>query len=188
MEKVERDFESLVRDTYVPLLEYTLRRIPDRAGAEDVVSEAYLIAWKRWEASGNGQVGLLWLYGTAWRLISHERRNWARGKAAFARLPQALPVVSVEEEVVARNATASVLTALEELDEDDRELLRLAAWEELSRAQLAQVFDCTESAVSMRLHRARDRLRRSYESTHQGNQQTSQAEGNRGARNEFLSN
>jgi RNA polymerase sigma-70 factor (ECF subfamily) len=36
----------------------------------------------------------------------------------------------------------------------DQELLRLHAWEELSRSEIAHVLDISVAAVDMRLHRA----------------------------------
>ena len=49
--------------------------------------------------------------------------------------------------------------ALEELPEADRELLRLWAWEQLPPRELAVVLGVSANAVSIRLHRARQRLK-----------------------------
>ena len=48
--------------------------------------------------------------------------------------------------------------ALASLAPDDRELLRLWAWEELPPAEIAVVLKTTTNAVNIRLHRARRRL------------------------------
>ena len=42
---------------------------------------------------------------------------------------------------------------------DDTELLRLWAWGRLSASEIAEVLDVTPNAASIRLHRARERLR-----------------------------
>jgi RNA polymerase sigma-70 factor (ECF subfamily) len=47
---------------------------------------------------------------------------------------------------------------LSKLRPGDQELLRLHAWEELSRSEIARVFDISTAAVDMRLHRAIARM------------------------------
>jgi RNA polymerase sigma-70 factor (ECF subfamily) len=56
-----------------------------------------------------------------------------------------------------------VLEALEQLSGRDRELLRLSAWDGLSRGEIAQLIGIKENAVDQRLHRARSRLRSSFD-------------------------
>jgi RNA polymerase sigma-70 factor (ECF subfamily) len=53
-----------------------------------------------------------------------------------------------------------VLAAFESLSERDREVLRLVHWESLSTREAAAVLGCSETAMKVRLHRARSRLRR----------------------------
>jgi RNA polymerase sigma-70 factor (ECF subfamily) len=53
-----------------------------------------------------------------------------------------------------------VLTALRKLSERDQEALCLIGWDELSLAEAAIVLGTTRQALSVRLHRARRRLRR----------------------------
>jgi RNA polymerase sigma-70 factor (ECF subfamily) len=53
-----------------------------------------------------------------------------------------------------------VLRALAELHADEREVLMLTAWEELSSPEAAAVLGCSPTAYRIRLHRARLRLRR----------------------------
>ena len=53
---------------------------------------------------------------------------------------------------------AEVVAALRELRPEEQEVLRLAAWEGLTNAELAVALDCSENAATIRLHRARKRL------------------------------
>jgi RNA polymerase sigma-70 factor (ECF subfamily) len=48
--------------------------------------------------------------------------------------------------------------ALAALRREDRELLRLWAWEDLTPGEIAAVLGVTANAVSIRLHRAKARL------------------------------
>ena len=51
-----------------------------------------------------------------------------------------------------------VVRALGRLGPDDQEILRLVAWEELARDEIAVVLGISRGAVRVRLHRARRRL------------------------------
>ena len=53
----------------------------------------------------------------------------------------------------------AVMAALGMLAESDREVLLLAAWEQLEPAEIATVLGITKTAARSRLHRARARLR-----------------------------
>jgi RNA polymerase sigma-70 factor (ECF subfamily) len=53
---------------------------------------------------------------------------------------------------------ADLHTALAGLDEPDRELLHLWAWEQLEPVEIAVVLGLTPNAVSIRLHRAKRKL------------------------------
>lgn len=62
------------------------------------------------------------------------------------------------EDVAPELPDAALHDALAHLGADDRELLRLWAWEELQPAEIAVTLGTTANAVSIRLHRARKRL------------------------------
>ena len=52
-----------------------------------------------------------------------------------------------------------LVEAMTELSPDDAELLRLWAWEQLTAGEIATVLDITSNAASIRLHRAKEKLR-----------------------------
>ena len=53
--------------------------------------------------------------------------------------------------------------AFDRMTEDDKELLRLVAWEHLDTADVARVVGCSRPAAAMRIARARRRLRAQLE-------------------------
>ena len=55
-----------------------------------------------------------------------------------------------------------ILDALQRLEHNDREILRLAAWEDLTAGEIAVVLGCTPNAASLRLSRARRKLRAEF--------------------------
>lgn len=64
-------------------------------------------------------------------------------------------------DVVVQNAEGrKVAEAVGRLKPTDREIVRLDAWEDLSRSEIAEVMGMTRAAVDQRIHRAYQRLSR----------------------------
>jgi RNA polymerase sigma-70 factor (ECF subfamily) len=51
-----------------------------------------------------------------------------------------------------------MLSALDALSEDEREILMLVAWDGFSHAEVAKVLGCKRATVTVRIFRARSRL------------------------------
>lgn len=105
----------------------------------------------------------MWLYGVARRILANAHRSERRGALLTIRL------ASVGETMVPDHAInddqsdlAEAYRALAALRPDDREILLLSLWEELSVVQIGSVMGLTSANVSVRLHRAKTRLRREF--------------------------
>jgi RNA polymerase sigma-70 factor (ECF subfamily) len=120
-----------------------------------VVEETFLIAWRRLDRVPED--ALPWLYTTARNVVANEIRRQQRDQALGQRLAgrASRPSSDVDELIAERLV---VTAALRELSERDREVLRLVQWEQLTIADAAKVLACSQSAVKVRLHRARRRL------------------------------
>ncbi|MFD2026021.1 RNA polymerase sigma factor [Promicromonospora aerolata] len=150
----EARFTALFESTHRALLSYAVRRVAEPADAADVVAESFLVAWRRIDDVPAGTDARPWMFGVARRVMANARRSDRRRMALADRLrnhltdvvpPPADPVSDVER-------------ALARLSDDDQELLRLVAWEELARDEIALVLGISRTAVRVRLHRARKRL------------------------------
>ena len=150
---MEEDFQRLFADYNRHVLAYALRRCDGRADAEDVVAGTFAVAWRRFADAPAEELRLPWLYAIAARVLANQRRSARRLLALRLRLRE-LPAAPEPE----RGALAEVLVALRELRPEEQEVLRLAAWEGLTNAELAVALDCSENAATIRLHRARKRL------------------------------
>lgn len=139
---------------------YLLRRCPSPVDAQDALSETFLVAWRRPDQVPEGDAARLWLYGVARRVLSNQRRGERRRRRLTERLEAQRPEVMAGPE--AGTSVSDVMGALSRLSEGDREILLLAAWEELTHVEIAAVLGCSENASAIRLHRARARLRRAY--------------------------
>jgi RNA polymerase sigma-70 factor (ECF subfamily) len=132
---------------------YALRRI-DPATADETVSEVFMIAWRRLDDVPSDP--LPWLLACARRVLANQRRAGRRRVALQERLSQAGDVLDAWE--FDGVPDRSLARALGELSGDDRELLLLAAWDELEPEQMAQALGCSRRTLAVRLHRARRRL------------------------------
>lgn len=150
-----RRFEALFEENFRPLLGYAMRRIDDTSAAADVVAETFTTAWRRLDDVPDGTEARLWLYGTARRVLANYRRGERRRGALVDKLALHLQAAVPGPDV----AALVVREALERLDSEDAELLRLTAWEGLSPTELALMWGIPAATVRTRLHRARQRLR-----------------------------
>lgn len=137
---------------------FLARRLGDDDLAEDLTSEVFVVAWRRRHDAPADE--LPWLYGVARRVLSNDRRaarvETERHQALAHQLatePASRP--SPLDAPATSDAVAAVLAAL---DERDREVLLLAAWEELTPSELATALGCRPNTARVRLHRARRRF------------------------------
>lgn len=148
----EELFTTLFENTHQALLAYAVRRVADPTDAADVVAETFLVAWRRLEDVPPGDAARPWLFGVARRVLANLYRGERRRTALADRLRASL------SEVVPAPDLAPVEVAMAALRPDDQELLRLVAWEELARDEIAMVLGIPKATVRVRLHRARQRL------------------------------
>jgi RNA polymerase sigma-70 factor (ECF subfamily) len=152
-----RDLEELFRAYATNVYAYARRHVgPD--GADDIVSEVFLVAWRRREELP--ETPLSWLLVTARHLVSNQRRSGRRADALWVkavrdlwRMPAAMPP---DEALIERE---EYLRALQACTRPEREALLLVAWDGLPPAEAAEVAGCSTRAFTVRLSRARARLR-----------------------------
>jgi RNA polymerase sigma factor (sigma-70 family) len=164
MQGREDQFREVYDRHYAAVLGYALRRADSRDDAADGVAETFLITWRRLEDLPAGDDALLWLYATARRVLANQVRATGRRRRLTDQLGAQLPVHSSEPHDNTSELVSAVAAALRCLNDADRELLLLAAWEELDAAQISEVLGCSRGAARVRLHRARQRLRRALDS------------------------
>jgi RNA polymerase sigma-70 factor (ECF subfamily) len=140
------------------VLAYAVRRAADEHDAADVLAETFLVAWRRLDDVPPGDQALMWLYAVARRVLANQQRAGRRRQRLADRLGREL-VPALQAVAPAEPVAWPILAALAGLRPDDREVVLLAAWEELSPKQIARVLGISQIAARSRLHRARKRLR-----------------------------
>jgi RNA polymerase sigma-70 factor (ECF subfamily) len=142
-------FEDLVRTVYEPVQRYLLRRT-DPATADDVLGDVLLVLWRRL-ADVPVDNPLPWAYGVARGCLANSRRSAERQDRLVHRLAQVR-----SDEAPGDGDLAEALAAL---PVGDGEILRLWAWEQLTPREMAVALGISANAVSIRVHRAKKRLK-----------------------------
>lgn len=156
-------YRSIYDAHYRAILAYCLRRVSS-ADAQDAAAEVFTIAWRRLDEVPTDEKQRPWLYGVAYRVLSHQwraegRRNKLTTKLASLR-PR--PPEPIDDQMVMRQDFELVRKAAAKLKPLDREVLRLVMWEEMSHDQVADMLGTTGPAIKQRFHRAKSRLAREF--------------------------
>ncbi len=154
-------FEALVPALVDPLRRFLARRT-DPATADDVLAETLLVCWRRLDDVP--EEPLPWAYGVARNCLANATRGVRRQERLAARIAVVDPP-SATTAGPGEGDDPDLVEAIGALREEDAELLRLWAWEQLTPAEIAAVLDVTPNAVSIRLHRARGKLREELRKT-----------------------
>ncbi|HSQ38310.1 MAG TPA: sigma-70 family RNA polymerase sigma factor [Acidimicrobiia bacterium] len=155
----EERFRSLFARHYPAVYRYAGRRLgPDEAA--DAAAEAFTVAWRKIGHVPSEPDTLPWLYGVTRRVVANAERGRRRRRRLVARAVEGGP--DPQERAA---DPVGLLTALAGLAADDREVLRLAAWEGLGPREMGAVLGCSPNAAAIRLHRARRRLERAMNDT-----------------------
>ena len=126
--------------------------------AEDIAQDALLRAWRRRSTLREADRRNQWLATIV--------RNEAFRQHARVRPDPTSSIETYEgvedPQVVATVERADLHAALERLSDRDRQLLELRYGEDLTQSAIALRLGIPEGTVKVRLHRARDKLRRAY--------------------------
>jgi RNA polymerase sigma-70 factor (ECF subfamily) len=155
---IER-FQALYAEHHARVYAYAVSRA-GRQLADEVVSEVFLVAWRR--LADVPAPALPWLLAVARNTACSQFRGSARQRSISAEMRAWVTEAELSEPDVADAVSErlSVLTALAALPEADRELLTLVAWHGLKPNEAARVVGCSTATYFVRLHRARRRLER----------------------------
>ena len=141
------------------------RRRSDAQTAADGLAETFLVAWRRIDEVPDGDAALGWLYGVARRVLANEFRRTRRSRQLATRLraDESASDLTPEVVVVRQERDRVMFAALAELRPQDQEVLRLAWWEELPHAEIADILGCSHNAATLRIHRAARRVAKQYQ-------------------------
>jgi RNA polymerase sigma-70 factor (ECF subfamily) len=151
----ETRFETIFDQHAGRVFAYASRR-SDHDTANDVVSETFLITWRRLDDVPED--ALPWLLNVAGKVVANHRRSDQRRDAFAARLANGRRALSAFDPAEAVPTRLLVREALDRLPPAEREALLLVAWDGLDVRRGSLAAGCSRATFSVRLHRARRRL------------------------------
>jgi RNA polymerase sigma-70 factor (ECF subfamily) len=160
----EVDLAELV-ETYSPVLFRVAHSVlRSRAEAEDAVQDVFVRVLEHRRSLAAVRDMRVWLIRIAWNLALDRRRR-VRPEQFDEGFAEGLVAKNLPADEALNQARRmrAVLRELERLPKAEREVLLLAAIEELATAEMAAVLGRSESAVRALLFRARMRLRERLE-------------------------
>jgi len=148
-----------------PLFGYLVKFTGDRASAEDITQTVFQRMLKYRHTYRDDGSFTAWMYHLARRCAADAYR---KGHAA-PRPTDPTDLLDYADEAphaavhaATRDDHALLHTALQQLHRDDREVLLLARFQELSFAEISGILECSVGAAKVRAHRALQQLRHVY--------------------------
>lgn len=155
MPKASEEFSRLFHERFRTIYRYILQRVDDVDLAEDLASETFGLAWKKFR--GDTRITVPWLLATARNLIGNEYQRRTRDRARTRRM-----LLEELEQLGALDGSyeeVEIRLAMTKLREVDALALQLTYWDGLTAREAAEVLGCSTPAFWTRLTRARRALR-----------------------------
>ncbi|HLK22981.1 MAG TPA: sigma-70 family RNA polymerase sigma factor [Bryobacteraceae bacterium] len=144
-------FEELFARYREPLYGFFRRRLESKARADDLMQETFLAVIRATSRYQPRALVRTYLYGIAIKLLAAERRRDRRSDPA------------PEPEIANIDNSLWVRRALEQLDPQEREILMLREYEQLSYSEISDLLRLPVNTVRSRLFRARMSLKNHLE-------------------------
>lgn len=158
----EESFRVLLERHRNPVIRFVYRMVQDQAVAEELSQEVFLRVYR---ARGTYQPTArftTWLFRIATHLALNSLRD-GRNERGQHRLGDEREVAdrkpSVEQRMVYETRLGEIRDAIGLLPEKQRAAVLMHKYEEMEYAQIANVLECSESAVKSLLFRAYETLR-----------------------------
>ena len=152
----EQEFSRLYDESFRFVYNYLYSRTFDAQLAEDLSSDAFMRAWDKFDSFDPTRAKFsTWVITIARNLMATHFRM-VRGTTDLESVPEGMFSTSDRDEISDREQVEKLLATL---GEEERELVYLRYWLELSASEIAKVTNSNPSTVRTRLHRAVGRMR-----------------------------
>jgi len=144
---------QLMKDHAGSILDYFIRRVPDREDAADLLGETLIVVWRKVRSvPADPGEARMWMYGVARRVLSQNWRSGARRRALTDKLAQHLTEMAPAND---QDHTADVRAAIAKLQAVDQEIIRLVYWDGFTLTEVAQLLGMNAATVRSRHARAK---------------------------------
>ena len=160
----ESAFEILVNRHQAPILNLIYRYLGDRTQAKDLAQEVFVRVWQAAKTYKPQAKFTTWIYRITVNLCLNELKSSGKKKAHFSesyieegRAMNGVGEVSPsgEDLLLAEEQSRQISEALQALPENQRMALILKRYDNLSYQEIANIMECSVSAVESLLVRAK---------------------------------
>ncbi len=150
----------LVREHHRGLLAFARGLVTDAGAAEDLVQEAFLVAWRKLDRFDSSRDFGAWMRG----ILHFEYRHWARKRSEVPMDDEALALIDrlhteIESGLEDRNAVFEMVRqCVTALPESLRWVVQSVYTTGLSCPEIALAEETTEAAIRKRLQRGREQV------------------------------
>lgn len=154
---------AAIYDKYVEqIYRYVYRRVNDQATAEDLVSQTFYDALSHLKSyQFKGYPFSAWLY----KIAHNNVLKWYRTSSRYQKvdLEEVAELkdesANLEQDLDVQEEGLGVREAMDRLEYEERELIRLKYFEEVSNIEIGQIMGITANNVGVKLYRALKRLK-----------------------------
>ena len=152
----EQEFSKLYDESFRFVYNYLYSRTFDAQLAEDLASDAFMRAWDKFDNFDPERAKFsTWVITIARNLMATHFRM-VRSTTDIESVPEGMFSTSDRDDMSDRDQAKQLLS---HLNEEERELVYLRYWLELSATEIADVTGLNPSTIRTRLHRAIGRMR-----------------------------
>jgi RNA polymerase sigma-70 factor (ECF subfamily) len=150
--RTEAEFTDLYEKHFSELAAQVCAYLGDATEAQDLVQEAFLRAWQRWDKVGGYEEPVAWVRRVAWNLATsrHRRNQVARKFLQKSSAPELAPAASPDH--------VALVAALKQVPAKRRQALVMHYMADMTVAAIAAATGAKEGTVKSWLHRGRKEL------------------------------
>ncbi len=154
----ERAFSLIVRAYEIPVFNYVLRLVGDRALAEDLTQEVFIRVFQGLPKFSLRSKFTTWLFQVTKNRVLDELRASERRPRALVALDDAPPLEVLDAPAEQAETIEALWTAVDELNTDLKMALLLRDVVGLSYNEIADSLDTTLATVKWRIFKAREEV------------------------------
>ena len=154
----ERAFSLIVRAYEVPIFNYVMRLVGDRALAEDLTQEVFIRVFQGLPKFSLRSKFTTWLFQVTKNRVLDELRASERRPRALVAIDDAPPLEVVDAPVEQLEMIQALWSAVDDLNTDLKMALLLRDVVGLSYNEIADSLDTTLSTVKWRIFKAREEV------------------------------
>lgn len=151
---------SVLFDRYqVPLYNFFYRQNYDRALSEDLVQTVFERILKYRLSYASGRTFRSWIYQIARNARTDHHKSQQRISDFIQPDDLEIETASIEQSMAEAEDLQQLEQAMQQLSETEREVLVMTRFQKMKCGEVAEILQCSEGAVKVKVHRALKQLR-----------------------------